>query len=129
MGDEIGLAAQEEAPGRSPSGVDVAGRPQHKRRSTATRVVGGVLSFALIVFIFVGVIPQFASYEVAWRRFADERSVVAGARARGCVVHISLRGPIRLSSPACATATATWRPKRPRRSPTPSRLVVPSRSA
>ena len=74
VGDEIGLAAQEEAPGRSPSRVDVAGRSQHKRRSSTTRVVGCVLSLALIVFIFVGVIPQFASYEVAWEAISQMSS-------------------------------------------------------
>ncbi len=74
MGDERGLATQDEPPGRSPSGVDVAGRSQHKRRSSATRVVGVVFSLALIVFIFVGVIPQFASYEVAWEAISQMSS-------------------------------------------------------
>jgi uncharacterized protein (TIRG00374 family) len=47
---------------------------ERKRGSTSKRVVGGVLSLALIVFIFVGVIPQFASYEVAWEAISQMSS-------------------------------------------------------
>ena len=36
--------------------------------------MGCVLSLALIVFIFVGVIPQFASYEVAWEAISQMSS-------------------------------------------------------
>lgn len=71
---ETELAAEEGGSARSPSGVDVAGRSEHKRRSSATRVVGAVLSLALIVFIFVGVIPQFASYELAWEAISEMSS-------------------------------------------------------
>jgi hypothetical protein len=82
--EKTGLAAQEEALEHSPSRVDVAGRSQHKRRSTATRVVGGVFSLALIVFIFVGVIPQFASYEVAWQWSAQPGGLWDSRPSRTC---------------------------------------------
>ncbi len=36
--------------------------------------MGAVFSLALIVFIFVGVIPQFASYEVAWEAISQMSS-------------------------------------------------------
>ena len=37
-----------------------------KKKPMWRRIVGALLSLALIVFIFVGVIPQFASYSAAW---------------------------------------------------------------
>ena len=39
---------------------------QGKRKPLWRRALGALLSLALIVFIFVGVIPQFASYQTAW---------------------------------------------------------------
>ena len=41
-----------------------------KKRSPAYRVAGVVLGVALVVGIFVGVIPQFASYKDAWTAIA-----------------------------------------------------------
>ena len=60
------------------------GDEERKRGSTPRRVLGGVLSLGLIVFIFVGVIPQFASYEVAWEAISQMSSawwlvLIAGA--------------------------------------------------
>src|SRR5262249_56181875 len=37
-----------------------------KKKPVWRRVAGGLASLALIVLIFVGVIPQFASYQGAW---------------------------------------------------------------
>ena len=43
-----------------------ASPPAPKKKPLWRRIVGALLSLALIVFIFVGVIPQFASYQGAW---------------------------------------------------------------
>ena len=37
-----------------------------KPKSRLRRVIGGLASLALILFIFIGVIPQFANYSQAW---------------------------------------------------------------
>ena len=43
-----------------------ASSPAPEKKPLWRRVAGALLSLALIVFIFVGVIPQFASYSAAW---------------------------------------------------------------
>ena len=43
-----------------------ASSPAPNKKPVWRRVAGALLSLALIVFIFVGVIPQFASYSAAW---------------------------------------------------------------
>lgn len=43
-----------------------ASSPASAKKPLWRRVAGPLLSLALIVFIFVGVIPQFASYSAAW---------------------------------------------------------------
>jgi uncharacterized protein (TIRG00374 family) len=69
VGEETGLAAQNDD-GRS-SSREGAARSERTRGSTLKRVLGGVFSIALIVFIFLGVIPQFASYDVAWEAISQ----------------------------------------------------------
>ena len=44
---------------------------KRKPRSKVSRVLGAVASLALIVLIFVGVIPQFASYQEAWTAISN----------------------------------------------------------
>jgi uncharacterized protein (TIRG00374 family) len=46
------------------SGADRA--REEKPKSMVRRVLGACLSLALILFIFIGVIPQFANYQQAW---------------------------------------------------------------
>jgi uncharacterized membrane protein YbhN (UPF0104 family) len=46
--------------------VPDAGKPAAKKKSSAYRIGGTVLSVAVVVFIFVAVIPQFANYRDAW---------------------------------------------------------------
>jgi uncharacterized protein (TIRG00374 family) len=43
-----------------------AGEPAAKKKSPAYRIGGTVLSVAVVVFIFLAVIPQFANYRDAW---------------------------------------------------------------
>ena len=43
-----------------------ASSPASEKKPLWRRVAGALVSLALIVFIFVGVIPQFASYSAAW---------------------------------------------------------------
>jgi len=58
--------------GVMPSGDRAAGAggsaspPAPGKRSRWRRAAGGLVSLALILFIFLGVIPQFASYQGAW---------------------------------------------------------------
>jgi uncharacterized protein (TIRG00374 family) len=40
-------------------------------KSPLRRAVGGLLSLALVLFIFIGVIPQFASYQEAWTAISN----------------------------------------------------------
>jgi uncharacterized protein (TIRG00374 family) len=60
--------AASELPGQSSeSGAEQLADAQDKKpKSRARRVLGGLVSLALILFIFIGVIPQFASYSQAW---------------------------------------------------------------
>jgi uncharacterized membrane protein YbhN (UPF0104 family) len=46
------------------------GEPAPNKKSPAYRIGGVVLGVALVVGIFVGVIPQFASYKDAWTAIA-----------------------------------------------------------
>jgi uncharacterized protein (TIRG00374 family) len=48
------------------SRADLAAGKARKPKSKIRRVLGALASLALIVLIFVGVIPQFASYQEAW---------------------------------------------------------------
>ena len=50
--------------------VPDAGEPAAKKKSRVFRIGGVVLGVALVVGIFVGVIPQFASYKQAWTAIA-----------------------------------------------------------
>jgi putative heme transporter len=50
--------------------VPDAGEPAAKKKSRVFRIGGVVLGVALVVGIFVGVIPQFASYKQAWMAIA-----------------------------------------------------------
>ena len=45
---------------------DSGSPPAGKKKPRWRRVAGGLASLALIVLIFVGVIPKFASYAGAW---------------------------------------------------------------
>ncbi|HZV09842.1 MAG TPA: hypothetical protein VFF94_08780, partial [Novosphingobium sp.] len=47
-----------------------AGEPAAKKKSRLFRIGGVVLGVVLVVGIFVGVIPQFASYRDAWTAIA-----------------------------------------------------------
>ncbi|HYB19172.1 MAG TPA: hypothetical protein VEF71_27400, partial [Streptosporangiaceae bacterium] len=47
-----------------------AGEPAPKKKSPVYRIGGVVLGVALVVGIFVGIIPQFASYREAWTAIA-----------------------------------------------------------
>jgi uncharacterized membrane protein YbhN (UPF0104 family) len=51
-------------------GVPDAREPAAKKTSPVYRTGGVVLGVALVVGIFVGVIPQFASYKQAWTAIA-----------------------------------------------------------
>jgi uncharacterized protein (TIRG00374 family) len=53
--------------------VGTAGRPETTKKPEPRwrRVVGALLSLALILFIFFGVIPQFASYQDAWNAISN----------------------------------------------------------
>jgi uncharacterized protein (TIRG00374 family) len=44
---------------------------EHKSKPTWQKLLGGGLSFGLLAFIVLGVIPQFASYSSAWARMSD----------------------------------------------------------
>ena len=50
-----------------------ASSPAPNKKPVWRRVAGALLSLALIVFIFVGVIPQFASYSAAWTAIQQMR--------------------------------------------------------
>jgi uncharacterized protein (TIRG00374 family) len=57
--------------GQAPSGERAVGSggaapPAPKKKPLGRRIAGALVSLALIVLIFVGVIPQFASYQSAW---------------------------------------------------------------
>ena len=60
------------AAGEAPSGDRAAGSggsappPAPKKRPLGRRIAGALVSLALILLIFLGVIPQFASYQSAW---------------------------------------------------------------
>ncbi len=60
------------ATGKTPSGDRAVGTggsasaPAPKKKPLWRRIAGALVSLALIVLIFVGVIPQFASYQDAW---------------------------------------------------------------
>jgi len=54
------------APSGDPARSDGSASPPAPKKPLWRRIVGALLSLALIVFIFVGVIPQFASYQGAW---------------------------------------------------------------
>ena len=74
--------------------VDVAGRPSTSVAQPRRVSWARVFSLVLIVFIFVGVIPQFASYEVAWEAISQMSSawwlvLVIGA----ALYHISFAWP------------------------------------
>jgi len=53
-------------PGDRAAGSGGSVRSAPKKKSRWRRIAGGLASLALLVFIFVGVIPQFASYSDAW---------------------------------------------------------------
>lgn len=71
--EDTARTAQEQDSPPAPSRVELADRPE-KRGSSAMRVLGILLSLGLILFIFFGVIPQFASYEVAWEAISNMSS-------------------------------------------------------
>ncbi|HWU39182.1 MAG TPA: hypothetical protein VN203_16180, partial [Candidatus Acidoferrum sp.] len=56
--------------GGHPPGVATNGSntqvPDKKPPSRLRRILGGLVSLAIILFIFIGVIPQFANYSQAW---------------------------------------------------------------
>jgi len=61
-----GAASGVPSPDRSAGPDGSASSPGSKKKSRGRRIAGALVSLALIVFIFVGVIPQFASYQGAW---------------------------------------------------------------
>jgi uncharacterized protein (TIRG00374 family) len=56
-------------PGVAPDAKKVSA--SEKPKSRLRRVLGGLLSLALVLFIFLGVIPQFASYQEAWTAISN----------------------------------------------------------
>jgi uncharacterized protein (TIRG00374 family) len=68
MNEDAGSAAAGQAPSgdRAVGSAASASPPAPKNRSLGRRIAGALVSLALILLIFVGVIPQFASYQSAW---------------------------------------------------------------
>ena len=57
-------AAQSRSERGNESGLEPSGSA--KPRSNLRRILGGLVSLVLILFIFIGVSPQFANYQQAW---------------------------------------------------------------
>ena len=68
MDEAVDSAAAGDMPsgGRAAGTAGSASPPVPEKKPLWRRIVGALLSLALVVLIFVGVIPQFASYQGAW---------------------------------------------------------------
>lgn len=51
--------------------MSAAAEPRADRRSTVRQVLRGLVSFAIVAGIFVGVLPRFASYSDVWATISD----------------------------------------------------------
>jgi uncharacterized protein (TIRG00374 family) len=63
---DVAAGAAKPSDDRAADAGGSASPPAHKKKSRWRRIAGGLVSLALILFIFLGVIPQFASYQDAW---------------------------------------------------------------
>jgi hypothetical protein len=68
--------------------VPDAGEPAATKKSPAYRIGATVLSVAVIVFIFLAVIPQFANYRDAWAAIAKMSLGWWVAIAAAAVIHL-----------------------------------------
>jgi hypothetical protein len=114
---DVAAGADEPSDDRAADAGGSASPPASKKTSRWRRVAGGLVSLALILLIFLGVIPQFASYQNAWTAIQTMSPgwwVAIGVAA--ILNQVSFVWPYQAVLPHLRFWHGFWRPRARRRS-------------